>query len=495
MPTCSLNSADGTRITLSNFSRHSAKPRSRFFLYYPSNSNHTPYTTDDEIAGVPVIGKGLSIAGQPMPKPERGDYIYENDVALGRLLDWLEANEDPRNPGHKLIDNTIVIFTSDNGAEIKDKYATGPVRSNKGSCYEGGHLVPFLISWPAGKFGDGDADSPGRDQATPLLLTDLFATFAEILNTPLPDPREGERGAEDSFSALAAMQGGPKISARPPMFFADHKEANGDNAVAAMTMTNPGIDGVMIAGQWKAFLTADLIRAGDAKAYELYELESDPKEENNRIAEPALADLVEHLESTAAHIRNSGGHRLVDIAGSNDDAVVFDFIDDATTVATYWDRRADGSENPPPKDGSPDGTPPSLTLTGTRGDDDPQKLVQSFTFIKGHGLGLTGGKFKQVDAGEALHISFDRDVLVESVSIVAGNGVCGGSVTVGDHAPLAIYCIDADNDAKEQQGILSDLGVLKRGQTLVLDSSPHLGVEPAGQWRLGRLVVRPLSEL
>ena len=109
------------------------------------------------------------------------------------------------------------------------------------------------------------------------------------------------------------------------------------------------------------------------------------------------------------------------------------------------------------------------------------------------GLGLVGGNFDQVDDGEALHIKFSRDVIVESVAIVAGKGVCGGFYQMGAGAPLAIYCVDADNDAKTQEGIISDLGVLRAGQILKLASSPHYGVEAAGQWRLGAISVRILK--
>jgi hypothetical protein len=109
------------------------------------------------------------------------------------------------------------------------------------------------------------------------------------------------------------------------------------------------------------------------------------------------------------------------------------------------------------------------------------------------GLGVSGGKLSQVESGESLEIVFDHDVIVESVGIVAGNGACGGFYQMGRGAPLAIYCVDADNDAKTQEGVISDLGVLPAGQSLRLNSSPHHGVEAAGRWRLGTLTVRVLA--
>ena len=55
------------------------------------------------------------------------------------------------------------------------------------------------------------------------------------------------------------------------------------------------------------------------------------------------------------------------------------------------------------------------------------------------------------------------------------DGTCGGSLLMGKRAPLAIYCTDKDNDAKDQQGIMSDLGILKKGEMLILDASPTSG--------------------
>lgn len=132
-----------------------------------------------------------------------------------------------------------------------------------------------------------------------------------------------------------------------------------------------------------------------------------------------------------------------------------------------------------------------MTVIGMQGD----KTLDNETFSPNkNGLGLTGGTHLQVDDGQALLICFDHDVIIESAEIVAGNGTCGGYYLMAEHEPLHIYCVDADNDSEDQSGILSDLGVLKAGQILRLDSSPHLGVDEPGSWRLGALTVRVLED-
>ena len=280
-----------------------------FFLYYPSNSNHGPYTVDEEIAGQKIKGAGRMISGDPTSV--RLDYIYENDVALGRLLDFLEKTKDPRRPSRKLIENTIVIFTSDNGAEVKSKTATGPVRSNKGSCYEGGHRVPFIVSWPDGKIGNGDAESPGKKSEELVGLQDLYSTFSKILGKPLPNLREGEKGAEDSYNILPAWEG--KSLPHRPMFYNDHKEAD-NGAACAVRIDNPTVAGKPMKGKWKIFFNDSLTRFGKASAVELFELSSDPMESKNRIAEEGLKPLIQELISIALLHRNTGGHRFVEFA-------------------------------------------------------------------------------------------------------------------------------------------------------------------------------------
>ena len=84
--------------------------------------------------------------------------------------------------------------------------------------------------------------------------------------------------------------------------------------------------------------------------------------------------------------------------------------------------------------------------------------------------------------------------MIESIALKAGIGSCGGSVIKGKNSPLAIYCIDADNDSNDQQGVISDLGIIKKGERLILDAGPHLGVEQRGSWKLQSLVVRPFTQ-
>ncbi len=431
---------------------NAAKP---FFLYYPSPSNHSPYTPDDEIDGKPSAGASRTKSGQPMDP--RHDYINENDLILGRFLDWLERNDDPRNPGKKMIETTIVVFTSDNGAEKDSDIATGPFRSNKGSTYEGGHRVPFLVA------GECVGIGTGQTSPAPICLTDMFATFAEIIGTELPDLAEGEKGAEDSFSVLGAWRG-EAMNDRPPMFSHDHKQAKDDPAVSALRVDSPKVGERKFPGQWKIFYDATLLRGGKVNPIELYELSSDQVEEVNRISEPGLEPLVNHLNELAILHRNSGGHRIADMVSG--ESIEFRLTESNTDFT-------DG-----------------VVSSESDGVNVRIELSEGEPHFNPRGLGVDGGNVGQVDSGETLLLSFDRDVVVEDLEIVAGNGRAGGYYQVGSDAPLAVYCIDDDIDAKDQSGVLSDIGVLKKGETLTVSSAPLYGSEAPGQWRLRSVSVR-----
>lgn len=460
-----------------------------FFLYYASNSNHAPYTPDKSIDGVAVAGAATNVAGQPMNV--RSDYIYENDVALGRLIDYLESKEDPRRPGHKLIDNTIVIFTSDNGAEKDNNTATGPFRSHKGSAYEGGHRVPFIVAWKGGGVGDGDAATAGVTSDALLSLQDMYATFADVLSVPLPDLAGGQKGGEDSVSVLAAWKG-DSVPSRP-LFFNDHKQAT-DHAAVAIRQDDPIVEGTVQSGKWKLFFDASLLRAGELKPIELYDLATDPRELTDRLAEPEHRQLVAHLARQALLHRTVGGHRLAPFASPF--RIQFSWLqtDDSEDGATRQ-----GDRIVYPVGGRFAGQDRVAVVLADESVGLEMRVSSDGASegkfqVNGRGLGLDGGRFGQVENGEAILIGFDRDVIVESVSIVAGNGICGGFYRVGEQSPLAIYCVDGDIDAQDQSGILSDIGVLQKGETLRLDASSHLGVETAGQWRLADMTIRLVEQ-
>lgn len=455
---------------------HQETKQKPFFLYYASNSNHGPYTPDEEIEGRPIKLASRSKSGQPMST--RYDFIHENDVALGLLLDWLERNEDPRNPGKKLIDNTIVIFTSDNGAEIKAKTATGPIRSHKGSAYEGGHRVPYIVSWPAGQVGNGVANDPGLTNATRVGLIDTFATLAEVTKSSLPWLVAGQKGAEDSHSVLAAWRG-EKMEWKHPIIHNDHSEAKQDRAACAVRMDDPSIENRTYAGKWKLLLDSELIRFGRAKPVELFNLDTDPMEQQNLIENPDFQALVDHLCESAETLRNIGGSRY--IKSKMGEVVEFDFTDYLDLPQTIYKGRTEVRYKQLKLDIS------TTERIGRQG--------YSSLYTGEEGLGVTGvvGSY-QVDNGESLILRFDQDVIVESFAVRAGkNGTCGGTYRIGYSAPLAIYCVDADNDAQDQRGNVSDIGQLNAGEALQISSAPAFTAEPTGTWMLRGIRVRKLQ--
>lgn len=469
---------------------HKERSEFPFFLYYPANSNHGPHTPDNSIGGVKVRGASKSKSGSSMSV--RSDFVYENDVALGRLLDWLEGKDDPRNPGHKLLDNTLVIFTSDNGAEIKTKVATGPWRSNKGSAFEGGHRVPFIAAWKTGRVGNGDPNSEGVTVDSRLNLVDMFATFCEATESPLPKLLEGEKGAEDSHSVLLAMQGGIQRNAgqqsgssisleSQAIFHNDHQEAKPDRAQVAFRMDNVQVGDRMFPGQWKLFFDAQLLRFGVPKPYQLFDLKTDPMEQTNRFEEPELKSLIDELAKKALLHRNSGGHRWVAALDSlRKNAGPSITIDWTNAADAPWRKKETeaGAEGDVTISILKNGEPSDLS--GLRRTDD--------------GLAVASGDGQMTDNGEAISLAFKQDVLIEWIALKAGSGgSCGGFYRVDKGAPLAIYCIDADNDSEDQRGVLSDIGFLKAGDKLTLDSSPHFGTEPPGAWTIQAIQYRVIE--
>ena len=190
----------------------------------------------------------------------------------------------------------------------------------------------------------------------------------------------------------------------------------------------------------------------------MFDLLTDPEEKHDRLQDESLKPLIEHLIELALLHRNSGGHRLAKIA--SDERIIFDWSANAAQTARGLTARGltargltsthqvkQQFEGHSANGCAVESAGLTMTIQGVL----KNGAVSDGVFTSNErGLGVSSGKVKQVDNGEALLISFDEDVVVESAAIVAGNGTCGGFYLVGEHAPLAIYCVDADIDAKDQ---------------------------------------------
>ena len=154
-----------------------------FFLYVPLGSPHTPIVPSDEWKGKSGLG-------------EYGDFVMQTDNVVGEISKALERNG--------FTENTLVIFTSDNGCSKaagipklaeQGHIVSANLRGSKADIWDGGHRVPFLVRWP----GKVEAGS-NSDQL--ICLTDLFATVTDILGQSILG-----QTCEDSVSFLPALSG------------------------------------------------------------------------------------------------------------------------------------------------------------------------------------------------------------------------------------------------------------------------------------------------
>jgi len=244
-----------------------------FFLYFPLPSPHTPWVPLPEY-------KGKSGAG------DYGDYVVETDAMIGRVLDAIDAK------GAK--DDTIVIVTSDNGADWKPEdgarfahRANAAWRGEKADAWEAGHRIPFVIRWP----GRIAAGSVSEEIAS---LTDIMATIAGALDLTLPDD-----AAEDSFNLLPALQQSGRAPIRPNIV---------DHSLHGLFTIREG-KWKLILGLGSGGFTAprSVEPAPGGPKGQLYDLEADPREENNLY--DRQPEIVARLSATLDELQRTGRSR------------------------------------------------------------------------------------------------------------------------------------------------------------------------------------------
>ena len=163
--------------------KQQASRKNPFFLYFALPAPHTPI-----LPTTAFLGKSNTNF--------YGDFVLQVDHVVGQVMAALKA--------HGMADNTLFIFTSDNGCSPKANFEelaevghdpSGGYRGHKADIYEGGHRVPFIARWPARVKGGTVTDEV-------ICTTDLMATVAEVMEVALP-----EDAGEDSFSFLPVLTG------------------------------------------------------------------------------------------------------------------------------------------------------------------------------------------------------------------------------------------------------------------------------------------------
>ena len=253
-----------------SFLKRMAKGDQPFFLYMPLTGPHKPVTPHPRFVGKTGLGP-------------YGDFVMNVDDTVGQVLKALDET--------KLADNTLVMFTSDNGSFMyrvddeddhvktptKQQYhskshtANGPWRGTKADIWEGGHHVPFFARWP-GKV------KAGSQSAQVITHTDLFATVAAIAGAKIP-----KGAAADSYSFLPLLLGKAKAYSRPPVI---HHSASGMFAI------RDG-DWKLVLGNGSGGRQQPRGRAFE-KPFFLANLKEDPAEKTNQVeAESKVAAALE----------------------------------------------------------------------------------------------------------------------------------------------------------------------------------------------------------
>ncbi|MDU0352529.1 sulfatase [Paraglaciecola aquimarina] len=244
-----------------------------FFAYLPYYTVHTPYQA--------VVDKVQKYQDKGVTNKKEATYaamVEHMDDNVGRILDMLEQEN--------LVDNTLVIFTSDNGGYRMPSFPT-PLRAGKGSYYEGGLRVPLVIRWP-------NKIKPGLDH-TPVINADFYPTLLSLANASQPDQ---VLDGVDLAPHLLALE---RIAERDlfwhfPVYLEAH-HAPTDQGQDPLFRTRPG--SAIRSGDWK------LIQYFENNEFELYDLANDLSEKVNLAAKhPAkVAELKSKLIAWQKQVR------------------------------------------------------------------------------------------------------------------------------------------------------------------------------------------------
>lgn len=259
-----------------------------FFLYFPMPSPHTPIAPHKDFQGK----SGVS---------EYADFLIQSDFAVGEIMRALNETGQA--------DNTIVIFTCDNGtspkANFKELDAAGihlnvNWRGWKADAYEGGHRVPFVVRWP-GKIKENST----CDQT--ITVADIMATCGEIAGYKIPID-----AAEDSVSLLPTMRGEDIAGRLHDVVI--HHSSSGHFAIRKGKWKLLLCRG---SGGWSPPREAEATKQ-NLPAIQLFNLEEDQKETSNLQAEypEVVKELTADLRQSIENGRSTPGPSQPNHAGA-----------------------------------------------------------------------------------------------------------------------------------------------------------------------------------
>jgi arylsulfatase A-like enzyme len=256
-----------------------------FFLYLPWNSPHSPVVPTKEWQGKSGINA-------------HADFVMQTDDSFDRVMKALKK--------HGFADNTLVICSADNGTSPStsglnvlkehDHDPSAGFKGMKSDIWEGGHRVPFIISWPG-------VVEAGRTSNKLVCLTDLMATFAEMVNYTLPE----DQGV-DSFSFLPMLRG-ESDHARQDVI---HHSISGQFSIRNnewKLIHGPG------SGGWGSPKTAEALKSAKEKGvtpFQLYNMIEDKYETKNvHTQHSEVADsLLKLSQKQIANGRSTPGKHL-----------------------------------------------------------------------------------------------------------------------------------------------------------------------------------------
>ncbi len=254
-----------------------------FFLYMPHSMVHVPIAVSDKYKG--KSGKGLF-----------ADVMMELDWSVGQILKTLEENG--------LDDNTLVIFTADNGPWLNFGNHAGsadPLREGKGTMWEGGPRVSTVMQWPG--------NIPKGLEVNQIASTiDILPTLAEITGASLPEKKI------DGVSILSLMEGQKEANPRNQFYYyyggeliavrKDNWKLVFPHKYRSYVGVEPGKNG--LPGPYGKGITTEL---------ELYDLDKDIGETNNLAAQ--FPKIVEELKIIGDSAREELGDRIQNKKGKS----------------------------------------------------------------------------------------------------------------------------------------------------------------------------------